>query len=129
MKIITKMNKIFLSAILIITIGMVSLPVSAYEKNIIKNPEKVITGFLEDGTPYTISIISSDVSTNIVDSRYYYFKATFAWGTKAPETMKVSIPIDGSIYKGTLKRIGKQTNDKLALEVYAYYGGTIIASI
>ena len=43
--------------------------------------------------------------------------------------MNVSIPMNGSIYKGTMKRLGKQVDDPLALEVYAYYGGTIIGVI
>ena len=131
MKIITKVSRVFLAIALVANIGMVSLPVSAHEScSLIESSEIVISGTLEDGTPYTLSIIVPDgADTNIVDSQYYSFKATFPWGSTAPETMNVSIPMNGGIYKGTLKRLGKQVDDKLALEVYAYYGGTIIGVI
>ena len=127
----TKLTRLLWTIALVFSIGIAPLPVSAHEAGVpIESQEIIVSGTLEDGTPYTLSIIVPDeANINIVDSKYYYFKATFAWGTTAPASMNVSIPMNGGIYRGTLQRVGDQINDTLAYEVYAYYGGTIIGVI
>lgn len=129
----TTVGKMILTAIIIASVGVTSLPVSAHEYSNaikIKTSDSVIQGTLEDGTPYTLSIIApGDANINIIDSKYYSFKATFSWGENPPETMYVVIPMKGGTYRGTLKRIGSPIKDLYSLSVYAYYGGTIIGVI
>jgi len=130
---ITTLSKMILSLAMIACIGAVSLPVSAHENSasiITETSDIVISGTLEDGTPYTLSILVPDGDgINIVDSQYYSFKAEFPYGSNPPATMNVSIPMNGGIYKGTLTRYGDIVKDPFNLCVYAYYGGTIIGVI
>ena len=53
---------------------------------------------------------------------------SFEWGTTPPDTFDVSVPINGSIYKGTLKKVMATKNIK-DWTVDAYYKGTIIGVI
>jgi len=125
-KVLSKAVAIALGLMIAIGVGM---PVSAHELASTERAD-VVYGICDDGTPVILHLktSSTEANINIIDSKVYGFTASFPWGTIPPESMTVSIPIGGSIYKGTLKRSIYLNND-LTHRVDAVYRGTIIGVI
>jgi len=127
MKLMTKMVAFAMS---IIIASSTALPVSAKESGgFIEESRIVAQGVLEDGTPYTLyAVPEKGAHVNIVDSVHYELRVTFPWNSTPPDYMDVSIPMNGTTYKGTLKLWGYFRNfNDYCLD--ATYTGTLIGRL
>ena len=126
----TLISRMVATIICVVVIASTPMAASAHEVgNLIESTQIVAEGYLEDGTPYTLYIVSDAAAhINIVDSVKYEMKVVYPWGTNPPETMDVSIPMNGGTYKGTLKLTAVMRNWK-EYRYDAYYSGTLIGRI
>ena len=108
-----------------------SLPVVAASGRgaLINTTSGIAEGTLDDGTPYTVYKVQSiGLDTNIVDSQKFEIMVVLPWGTTPPATWNVSIPKNGTTYKGTLRHT-LTINNFWEYRVEAYYSGYIFGHL